>query len=209
MDISLKCQCGAMRGIATEIAPEKSNRVVCMCGDCQAFAHFLGKADSVLDKNGGTDIFAVAPCNLQITQGREHLKCVRLFEKGLCRWYAGCCNTPIANTMPFARMPFAGVVHSIMDHAGDGETRDQALGPIRARIYGMSGIGALPADTHQTAPPSMILRVMRFLLVGFIAGRHTPSPFFDSNTGKPVVQPKVLSPSERENLRKYCGPKPA
>jgi len=71
------------------------NRCVCYCRDCQAFAHFLGKVDAILDERGGSEIIQVLPRNLTFTQGIELLACMRLTEKGLLRWYAACCNTPI------------------------------------------------------------------------------------------------------------------
>ncbi len=53
----------------------------------------------VLDERGGSQIIQVPPKNLTFTQGREVLASMRLTEKGLLRWYAGCCNTPIGNTL--------------------------------------------------------------------------------------------------------------
>ena len=209
MNVQLKCNCGALRGVASGISKSNGNRIVCMCDDCQAYAHFLGRAKEVLDDNGGTDVFPVTPSNLKITQGIENLKCLRLTDKGMIRWYAGCCKTPIANSMPSPRVPFAGVIHTIMNHAGDAKTRDDALGPVRARVQGKYGVGKLPQDAYQTAPLGVIFSTIRFLLIAWIKGQHTPSPFFDSNTGKPKVKPYVLTSTERENLRKFCGPKPS
>ena len=88
--VDLRCQCGAVRGLANTVAPDTGMHVVCMCDDCQAFAHFLER-DDVLDASGGTAIFQLRPAQLEITAGREHLRCMRLSEKGLLRWYAGCC----------------------------------------------------------------------------------------------------------------------
>ena len=112
MDIPLKCSCGAMRGFVHDISSQRGHRTVCMCNDCQAYAHYLGQAITVLDANGGTDVVPVAPANLEITQGIENLKCLRLTEKGMLRWYAGCCNTPIANSAAISKIPFAGLIHS-------------------------------------------------------------------------------------------------
>src|SRR5713226_4481912 len=119
MNVQLKCNCGALRGVASGISKSSGNRIVFMCDDCQAYAHFLGRAKEILDDNGGTDVFPVTPSNLKITHGIENLKCLRLTDKGMIRWYAGCCKTPIANSMPSPRAPFAGVIHTIMNHAGD------------------------------------------------------------------------------------------
>ena len=202
MDIPLKCSCGALRGVVHDISSRHGHRTVCMCHDCQAYAHYLGQAKSVLDANGGTDVVPVVPANLEITQGIEKLKCLRLTEKGLLRWYAGCCNTPIANTAPISKIPFAGLIHTIMDFSGSGQSRDIILGPIGMRVQGKSGIGVLPEGTYQNFSLKQILQSVRFLFVSFIKRQYTPSPFLDAQTGKPVVVPYILTKVERDKLRK-------
>jgi hypothetical protein len=206
IDIKLKCKCGALQGLAKDISNSTGRRAVCMCDDCQAYAHYLGIASEVLDANGGTDIFPVAPAKLKITHGLENLKCLRLTKKGLYRWYAGCCKTPIANSMASPKVPFAGVVHNFMDHATDGITRDQALGLVQSKFQAKFGIGPLPQDAHKSVPLGIILTTIKFLALGFIKQEHRPSPFFDDN-GQPRVAPYVLTREEREGVRKLCGPK--
>lgn len=202
MDIPLKCSCGALRGIVRDMSSRRGHRTVCMCDDCQAYAHYLGQAKSVLDENGGTDVLAVAPANLEITHGIENLKCLRLTEKGMLRWYAGCCNTPISNTAPNSKIPFAGVVHSIIDFGSSGQNRDNILGPVSMRVQGKSGIGILPEGTYQKFSFKQIVQTVGFLIVGFLRRQYTPSPFFDTQTGKPVAVPYVLTKTERDDLRK-------
>lgn len=178
-----------------------------MCDDCQAYAYWLERADDILDENGGTAVFQMTPAQLKLVEGREHLRCVRLSDKGLMRWYAGCCNTPIGNTLASAKMPFIGVFHLVMDHARDGRTAEEALGPVRARVQARWGRGELPADAHPRAPLGLILRSVRLLLRGWLRGGHAPSPLFDPLTGKPVAEPTVLTPEARERLRASCGPR--
>lgn len=205
--ISLKCQCGSFKGVAT-VSRSFSRRIVCLCDDCQAYAHFLGKAKSVLDANGGTDVCPVTPAHIKVTHRAENLRCLRLSPRGMYRWYAGCCKTPIANSLPSYRVPFAGVVHTIMDHAGDHQTREEALGPIFARVQGKFGIAPLPPGTLQKASLSVILSTLKFLLSAVVKREYKPSPFFDTVTGKPRVEPYILTLAERESMRKLCGPRP-
>ncbi|MBK6578079.1 MAG: hypothetical protein IPG17_18145 [Sandaracinaceae bacterium] len=198
--VDLRCQCGAVRGVANDIAPHTGMHIVCMCDDCQAFAHFLER-DDVLDASGGTAIFQVRPPQLSITTGGEHLRCVRLSEKGMLRWYAGCCRTPIANTMASARAPFAGVITAfIVPEAG--ASKEAVLGPVIARLMAKFARGAAPAGSHATMPAWLMLRTLRFLLGGFLRGKASPSPFFDARTRQPVVTPQVLSEAERSALRR-------
>jgi Family of unknown function (DUF6151) len=189
-----------MRGVATEVRPDNGNRIVCMCDDCQAFALFLERPDA-LDQYGGTDIYQTTPAQLAITDGIEHLRAMRLSEKGLIRWYAGCCNTPVANTADTARAPFAGVIHTFMDHDASGRTRDDVLGPPIGLVMAKFALGQPPAGAHQTITPSIVIRSMVYLLKGLFNGKASPSPFFDARTKAPVVAPKVLTKAERDAIR--------
>jgi len=182
---------------------------VCMCNDCQAFAHWLGHSEAILDAHGGTDIFQLTPAQLEITAGAEQIRCMRMSPKGLLRWYTACCRTPIANTMASPKLPFAGTSHCIMDHAGDGRARDEVLGPIRARVNGRFGVGELPEGSHARAPVGVIFRAMWLLLLGWFRRAHSPSPMFDSATGRPVVEPTVIALEERKALQAKCGPESA
>lgn len=205
-DLSLSCSCGTLRGWVRGASPQIDIRLVCLCDDCQAYAHYLGKAREVLDTNGGTEVYQTVPAKLQITEGMEQLRCLRLSGKGMYRWYAGCCKTPLANTLPSAKIPFAGLVHTIIQLPADAKPRDKVLGPIRARVQGRYGLGKLAKGTHQSAPLGIVFRIVRLMGLGWLRAQHKPSPFFDSQTGKPRVEPYVLSSAEREGLRPLCGP---
>jgi hypothetical protein len=95
--VELRCRCGEVRALVTGASRRTVNRVVCYCDDCQAFAHQLGRAD-LLDSQGGSDIVQVAPASLRFVQGQHRIVGLQLKPKGLFRWYANCCNTPVGNT---------------------------------------------------------------------------------------------------------------
>lgn len=193
----LRCTCGSVRGEVRDVSPSAGNHLVCMCDDCQAYAHWLGRADELLDDNGGTAVFQLTPAQLELREGTEHLRCMRLSPKGLMRWYAGCCNTPLANTLPSPRVPFAGVVCVSLQPPGEPH---QTLGPVRARINARFGHGSLPPGSHARAPLSLIARSLRQLASGLLRGAHRPSPFFDADTGAPAAEPTVISKDERQRL---------
>lgn len=195
VDVRIRCSCGTLGGAARGVSGTIGNRLVCYCDDCQSFAHFLGRADDVLDTHGGTDIFQTTPSHIEIDRGTDRLACMRLTPGGLFRWYADCCKTPIANTMRFPRMPFAGVIHSCMDHAADSRTADEALGPVRARVAGRFAKGdAAQIGAHPGMPLSM-LRIAPMILFAWLRGEAQPSPFFDA-AGNPRAEPQVLSEAE-------------
>lgn len=145
-----------------------------MCWDCQAFAHYLGRVDQMLDSSRGTEIIPVHPARVHFIQGSDKLACVRLSDDGLRRWYTTCCKTPVANTHPKNRLPFAGMHRSILDFSGD-----ELLGPIYARINGKNSHGAFKAT----------LATLRFLAIGIIQGLNVPWPF-------PHAQPQVGTDAE-------------
>ena len=174
-----------------------------MCIDCQCYLHWLERGDDLLDENGGSRIFQLAPAQVQISHGREHLRCMRLSPKGLMRWYAGCCNTPVGNTMTSAKTPFFGMLVAFMDF--DGRTPDEVLGPVLVRAMARWGKGTLPADAHPSAPLWFILRSLRLFAGAWIRRAHAPSPVFDLSTGQPAVEPTVISRDDRERLRAACA----
>ena len=196
-DLPIRCACGSLRGVARGASARRGNRLVCYCDDCQSFARFLGGADRILDAHGGTDIFQMAPGCLEITAGREQLACMRLRPGGLLRWYARCCNTPIGNTLATPRLPFVGLIHSCADHDSDGRSRDEALGPVRARVNARFALGDRSTlDAYERAPVSMLARFAWMILSGRIRGEHAPSPFFNARTREPSTPPHTLSPDE-------------
>jgi hypothetical protein len=196
-----------MQGIADVPESVLGGRMICLCDDCQAYAHYLGHAEDVLDENGGTEILPIAPAHLKITEGADQLRCCRLSAKGMYRWYAGCCATPIANTMPSATSPYAGLVHTFWDADGVSESVEKIVGPVAARVQGKFGIGKLPAGTLNTVSVKIVWRVVLFILKSKFRQLHKPSPFFNSQTGKPTADAYVLTDAERGSLAPLCGPK--
>jgi hypothetical protein len=176
-----------------------------MCDDCQTFGQWLGP-ERILDANGGSEVYQTTPAQLQLTEGLEHLCCLRLSPKGLMRWYAGCCRTPVANCLNRPKLPFAGLHMRFVDPSVDAAPRDEAFGPIIARVQARWGKPPLPDDAYPRAPLSVILRSLRQLVGGYLHGRHSPSPFFDPESGAPVVEPTVLSLEDRKRYRALVGP---
>jgi hypothetical protein len=193
----LACRCGTVRAVAHGVTPKSGNHGVCYCDDCQAFAKFLGRQTDVLDANGGTDIFQLSPACIEFTAGIEHVASMRLTPKGLLRWYASCCNTPIGNTLATSALPFLGLIRAFVTTPASA-----ALGPIRARGFRQFATGdkaAVPPDPQ--ALWRVLLRVVGLMLRWRLRGDHKRSPFFDAKSGAPLSAPRVLSASERAALR--------
>lgn len=195
-DIQLSCECGQVKGIATNITPDNGNHVVCCCCDCQAFAHYLNKQDSTLDEFGGTRLYQTSQSQVKITQGADKIACLRLTPKGITRWYTSCCNTPLGNTLN-ANMPFIGIINSFIQEDSD---TAKALGPVRA--YVQTQYATKPPFNqphHAKFPLSITLRIISKILGWKIRGMGKPSAFYDEKN-KPVVKPIVVSEQKNKGL---------
>jgi hypothetical protein len=193
IDLLLRCRCGAVRARAVESSPSTTNHVVCYCKDCRAFARWLDRAD-MLDEAGGSDIVQVARARVVFEAGLDQLACLRLSEKGLHRFYTACCRTPFGNTQP--RMPFLGIADAAFDPA-DADRRRGAIPPL-VRIQTQSATARLPPGGAPAL--RMLPHITRLLLTWSLRGLGGET-FFDPRTGKPRVDPRVLSPAERSALR--------
>jgi len=190
MAITFHCRCGALRG---QIEPGVVYaRARCYCRDCQAFARALGRED-VLDAEGGTDIVAMLPAGVHVTDGIDRLACMSLSPKGLLRWYAGCCDTPIANTPRDPKVAYAGVLGHCLE--GDRDALDAAVGPSRIALNVKSARGQVTPTPLRTFVG--VLRIMRGVLGARLRGRYRDNPFFIADPPRPIVEPRVLTLAER------------
>lgn len=199
-DLLIECECGSTRGIARGLSRRTGSHRICYCGDCQAFAHFLGNPRAILDEHGGTEIFQTSPARLEISEGLDRLRCMRLTPKGTLRWYASCCRTPVANTANVWQMPFVGVFTRFLAEEST-ERREELLGPVgrdNARLV-KAALGDVAANDGMFSPASF-WRLVITVLRARSRGDHKRSPFFDNTTRRPIVTPTILAPGERSQL---------
>lgn len=186
----LRCRCGTLTGYVGH--PKKARRGMCYCRDCQAYAHALAGDSGILDAQGGTDVVATLQSNVTLTHGNEALACLSLTPNGLLRWYASCCNTPIANTTRNYHMSYVGLVHTCLHDAS--ESLDDAFGPVRMRVNTRSARAPVKPTPFGTlnAVAGLSLALVRARL----DGSYRRTPFFDSQ-GIPATSPRILTPDER------------
>ena len=185
----VRCRCGSLKGIVT--VPRTSSRVICYCKDCQAFARFLGAPDSILDRDGGTDTIQISQMDVTFTEGVEHLACVRLMPKGLNRWYARCCRTPIGNTGRNKNPAAVWMVHSCMD----GQPLEASFGPVKCRVSSKS------STTPGRKDNGVVSVVFSFLAIAAVAFVTKSASAFFSRDGSPVSAPEILPADALEKLR--------
>jgi hypothetical protein len=188
MSHPIQCRCGALQGEVAE--PQQGLRAVCYCHDCQAYARLLGEPQSVLDAFGGTDIVATQSKYVRFTSGTQNLACLSLSPKGLFRWYAKCCNTPIANTPRDWNLPYAGLVHTCLRQAAPLE---RSFPRVQMQVNTKSA-RAEPPHVAKVGGLARFAALMLKLVTSRLRGQYRATAFFDAQ-GKPVAQ-VVVAPRE-------------
>jgi len=193
-NLTLSCHCNTIQGVVRSVTPKMSNRLVCYCHDCRAFANHLQSKVPILDEYGGTEIMQTPPAAMEITQGHEQVACLRFSDKGLYRWYAACCQTPIGNTVGL-NLPIVGLIHGFIS---PGQDLDEMFGREAGCVYPKQALAEVPAEMMTGGSHlATTLKMVRKLLLWKILGKSKPSPFFDDQ-GKPVVEPIIVSSDQRK-----------
>ena len=134
-----RCRCGQLRGEVLD--GMRGMRAVCYCRDCRAYAHWLGRPEDVVDALGGTDIVATEARYVRLTAGAPLLACMSLSPRGLLRWYASCCRTPVGNTPRDWKLPYVGLACTTL-------AQERPLGagfpPVQMDINTASALGPAP-----------------------------------------------------------------
>ncbi|MDO6798098.1 DUF6151 family protein [Shimia thalassica] len=190
-EIPLSCSCGRFKAVLRDCDASSGRRLKCYCTDCQTAAHAFGGGE-ILDAHGGTDLFHTTPSKLEITDGEEHLACLRLSPDGLMRWYASCCDTPVFSTLASPKLRFIGISSKVVD--GDLEA---TLGPIKtiAKTKDAKPGADGPTDSRYIgAVWGVLSRHMGAVITG---KKH--NPLFDDDA-TPVVEPRVLTKEQRKSF---------
>ncbi|MGE0797855.1 MAG: DUF6151 family protein [Lautropia sp.] len=194
MDHRLRCRCGTLQGLVAR--PGIAVRARCYCRDCQAYAAWFGPDAGIVDDAGGTEVVAMLPRQVRFTAGLDALACLSLSPRGILRWYAGCCRTPIGNTPRDRRMSYLGLITSCL---ADEPPLEAAFGPLRMTAH----VGSARRPVARTGPLAAAAALARpgaAMLAAWIGGGYRDNPFFDAATGAPIRPPQVLSRAERERL---------
>ena len=194
MSFPLRCRCGSLEGHVAQ--PHRAGRAVCYCRDCQAFARFLGAPERTLNERGGTDIVATSPRHVHFTRGLEHLRCMSLSPRGLYRWFAACCRTPIGNTPRDPKLSYVGLVRDCL--AGSASELDAAFGPATMAV----NIGSAHGQVTRAPWAALrgVLKIIRNVAGSRLSGSYKDNPFFRPGTAQPVAMPEVLTLAQRRAL---------
>lgn len=189
----LQCRCGQLAGYVAHARPR--GRILCYCRDCQAFAHFLGDPQTILDKNAGSDVIPASVADVHFTKGLKYLACMRLSPTGLYRWYASCCRTPIGSTPANPRIAYIGLLHSCLR---SGASLDETFGPVRVWAFTHNAHG--PMKKRLLAMATSVPRIIGMIASESLRRQHRFSPFLQPDYKTPIVTPRVLTLAERTEL---------
>ncbi len=182
-DLSFSCDCGALTGHITQQGVKSGTHVVCFCHDCRAAQLYFNQPDPA---PGPIEILQMAPEEIVIDTGAEHLAAMQLSPKGMLRWYAKCCSAPLATTPLTPKFPFAGFIVKRIPDAS-------SLGPVTTRGFVPGSNGKQSHEKVRYAAFGLLKRVLKSRL----SGSWKQTPFFKSETGAPVAQPTILTKEER------------
>ena len=216
-EIPIRCSCGQLQGVVTDISPSNANHVVCCCVACQKYAHMLERSDEILDEHGGTEVFQISPRCLTLSSGQEQLACLQITpKKGALRFYTTCCHTPIAHTLPSLKMPFLAMNHMCVDHDKLTQPLEASVGPVRATVNKKFPRDmAVRLKANGTSLLKMILHFAPMFFWWLLRGDAKRSPFVEPKTHKPLlipsqtiddrVLPEDTSPAPQGKRLMGCG----
>lgn len=164
------CKCGSVQLQIDVPRRSAGTRVVCHCRDCQAAANFLGTQDR-LAVGAGTDIWQTTPDKLRIVKGGEHLGILQLSPKGLYRWRATCCDTPMMNSLRKLTLPFVGIVLGTPDAA-----RDKITGPVFAHAFTASAPPGTGGPSRDVNFARTGLGVVTRMIGAYLSGKAKENP---------------------------------
>lgn len=188
--VPFACNCGALKGVVHDVSPATGCHLICYCKDCRAFARHMGQLDA-LEPGGGSPLVQVLPAKIEITEGAQNIACMRMSSKGLHRWYAACCKTPLANTVGTPKMPLAGMWRPLF-------AQTDPFGPVVTLGFTKMALREDGSPRKDKGLARMMGSLMKRSLSAYMSGTARQSPFFTMDDGAPIVQPHVATAAERE-----------
>ena len=183
-DLSLACECGAVRAIVRDVSPSEGDYVVCHCTDCQQFATRFDAAHRILDAHGGLHLYQSRCARLEIMDGKDRLAAIHLTDKPTLRWYASCCGTPMFNTYANGKLPY---VTSLLGNADRGGV-EAALGKPIGHLH-TADAPVHPAGVPEMSMGKLLRRFFGRMVKDVFSGDRRKSALFDAETLQPIAIP--------------------
>ncbi|MCZ4353327.1 DUF6151 family protein [Roseovarius aestuarii] len=190
------CRCGAVRLTIAVPWSGAGGHVMCYCSDCQLAARLHENGADVLTPAGGTNIWHTVPNHIGDIAGAGHLSILRLSPRGMFRWHAGCCGTPLINTFPNLALPFAGVVlrQSELDSVAP------VTGPVTCHYSTVGALRGAGAPAQDSGVPRAIIGIGSRMLRALVSAKSRRNPL-RSDDGSPIAPKRVVTLEERQAAR--------
>ncbi len=188
---TFSCDCGEVKVLLSPSAIQTSTRAICYCQSCRGAELHFRKENPNFTREGGVDILLTTPDRIEI-EGADKLKIMRISEKGIFRWYAACCNSPMVNTLSKPNIAFAAVIVPRDKIFPSGHELGQ---PLHVRTKSHPQGQDLP---YKDQIMRETFRVLRLMIAGFF--RHEQNPFLKNGTKTPIANPELLSDKARTEL---------
>jgi hypothetical protein len=114
--------------------------------------------------------------DVRFTLGTQALACLSLSPRGLLRWYAKCCSTPIANTPRDWKLAYVRLVHTCLRQA---DSFDRSFPAVQMHVNTKSAKGKPPRGSGLGGMARFIGLVLR-LTGSRLRGNYKDTPFFDA-----------------------------
>jgi hypothetical protein len=200
-DLAFYCRCGSVQGALRGLIPTHGIRFACCCDDCQVYAHHLGRSD-VLDANGGTDSYHADSSRLEIVSGLSNLaalRVARISSRPVLRWYCRDCKSPLFNTYDTAKRSLFGLVLANTNPADC----DALIGPSTGIIWRKFAVGDVSGRKNANLF-AILRRLFLRQISARVSGDYRNTPLFDRRTGRPIVEPRILSLEQRAAAESAC-----
>lgn len=185
-DTRFSCTCGQVAGQIRDVSPATVVRARCFCRDCRAAELYHNQPDP---EDAGVDLVMVDPATLSIEQGLENLAAIKIYTKGILRWYAACCGARLFNTLDTPRFAFITVVtHRLAEPEATGAEQSRAFVPL--------GNGKTRHENASRLYLPMIARSLGRLFTG----RWRDNPLYDVEARTMRATPHVLTREERRAI---------
>lgn len=186
--LTFACACGQVEGQLDAVSAANTTHLACYCDSCR-----MSYAAAGLDAPNRAELLQIMPHRVRFTKGLAHIAPIRLTPKGVLRWRATCCGTPLGTTPGTPKVPLFGLLT-------DRLTGTTALGPLVAYAFVPQGDG----KTRHDGFGQLLRKTVWTMLKTRLSGRWKTNPFFEGLA--PIKAPELVTRDARAALKAALPP---
>lgn len=183
-DVPFSCSCGTVTGTLRGASPAIGNHLECFCKDCRAAEVYSGQPDTP-----SVALFQTTPDRIVFDQGADQLAVFSFGENNILRWHTKCCGSVIGNTLRNPKIAFSSIRVALL-------SQPDALG----RVTTMAFYKTVKGKPQHKGMARFVWGVFGRVAAARVTGRWKDTPFFDTDTLKPVSAVHVVPKAERAEI---------